>query len=51
MSLMAARYLFLFLFPPTTPKTGFDPFLNLVVDESVEEISDKERKEIGMVVS
>ena len=30
--------------------SGFDPFLNLVVDESVEEISDKERKEIGMVV-
>ncbi|KAI9019043.1 ribonucleoprotein LSM domain-containing protein [Hyaloraphidium curvatum] len=29
---------------------GFDPFLNLVVDESVEEISEKERKEIGMVV-
>ena len=30
---------------------GYDPFMNLVVDETVEEISPAERHNIGMVVS
>ena len=29
---------------------GFDQFMNLVVDETVEEVSAHERNEIGMVV-
>lgn len=29
---------------------GFDPFMNLVLDEAVEEVSPTEKKEIGMVV-
>ncbi|CAG8556272.1 5114_t:CDS:2 [Paraglomus brasilianum] len=29
---------------------GYDPFMNLVVDETVEEISPAERHNIGMVV-
>ena len=30
---------------------GFDPFMNLVVDDSVEVLKTSERKHIGMVVS
>lgn len=30
---------------------GFDPFMNLVVDESVEETKSGEKRSIGMVVS
>lgn len=30
---------------------GFDPFMNLVLDESVEECKDGTRNNIGMVVS
>lgn len=30
---------------------GFDPFMNLVLDESVEECKDGQRNNIGMVVS
>lgn len=30
---------------------GFDPFMNLVVDDSVEELKDGGRNQIGMVVS
>lgn len=30
---------------------GFDPFMNLVLDESVEESKDGQRNNIGMVVS
>lgn len=30
---------------------GFDPFMNLVVDESTEETKSGERRSIGMVVS
>lgn len=30
---------------------GFDPFMNLVLDESVEESKDGSRNNIGMVVS
>jgi len=29
---------------------GFDPFMNLVLDEAVEEVSPTEKKQIGMVV-
>jgi small nuclear ribonucleoprotein G len=29
---------------------GFDPFMNLVLDQAVEEVSDKERHGIGSVV-
>ena len=29
---------------------GFDPFMNLVLDESVEECKDGQRNNIGMVV-
>ncbi|KAI8802583.1 hypothetical protein BJ742DRAFT_684038 [Cladochytrium replicatum] len=29
---------------------GFDPFMNIVLDDVVEEISEKEKKNIGMVV-
>merc|ERR1711998_252042 len=29
---------------------GFDPFMNLVLDETIEEVSASERNEIGMVV-
>ncbi|ORX59037.1 like-Sm ribonucleo protein [Hesseltinella vesiculosa] len=29
---------------------GYDPFMNLVLDDAVEVISDKESKAIGMVV-
>lgn len=29
---------------------GFDQFMNLVIDETVEEVSASERNEIGMVV-
>ncbi|KAF4528547.1 hypothetical protein B566_EDAN017086 [Ephemera danica] len=29
---------------------GFDPFMNLVVDESIEEMKDGTKKNIGMVV-
>ncbi|CAG8594903.1 11103_t:CDS:2 [Paraglomus occultum] len=29
---------------------GYDPFMNLVVDETVEEVSPAERHNIGMVV-
>lgn len=29
---------------------GFDPFMNLVLDEAVEEVSAKEKHNIGMVV-
>jgi small nuclear ribonucleoprotein G len=30
---------------------GYDPFMNLVLDEAVEEITPAERHNIGMVVS
>lgn len=30
---------------------GFDPFMNLVLDEAVEEVSAQEKHNIGMVVS
>lgn len=30
---------------------GFDPFMNLVVDESVEECKDGSKNNVGMVVS
>lgn len=30
---------------------GFDPFMNLVVDESIEETKSGEKRSIGMVVS
>lgn len=30
---------------------GFDPFMNIVLDEAVEEVSASEKHEIGMVVS
>lgn len=30
---------------------GFDPFMNLVVDESIEECKDGSKNNIGMVVS
>ena len=30
---------------------GFDPFMNLVLDEAVEEVSAQEKHQIGMVVS
>lgn len=30
---------------------GFDPFMNVVIDESVEECRDGTRNNIGMVVS
>lgn len=30
---------------------GFDPFMNLVIDESIEETKSGERHSIGMVVS
>lgn len=30
---------------------GFDPFMNLVVDEGVEETKTGERRNVGMVVS
>ena len=30
---------------------GFDPFMNLVIDETVEETKDGNRNNIGMVVS
>ena len=30
---------------------GFDPFMNLVLDETVEEVSANEKHNIGMVVS
>lgn len=30
---------------------GFDPFMNLVVDESIEECRDGKKNNIGMVVS
>jgi small nuclear ribonucleoprotein G len=30
---------------------GFDPFMNIVLDEAVEEVSASEKNEIGMVVS
>lgn len=30
---------------------GFDPFMNLVIDEAVEECKTGEKNEIGMVVS
>ena len=30
---------------------GFDPFMNLVLDEAVEEVSAQEKNNIGMVVS
>ena len=30
---------------------GFDPFMNLVLDETVEEVSGREKHNIGMVVS
>ena len=30
---------------------GFDPFMNLVIDESVEETKVGEKRSIGMVVS
>ena len=30
---------------------GFDPFMNLVLDEAVEEVSSQEKHHIGMVVS
>ena len=30
---------------------GFDPFMNLVIDEAIEETKTGERNEIGMVVS
>ena len=30
---------------------GFDPFMNLVIDEAVEETKTGEKNEIGMVVS
>lgn len=30
---------------------GFDPFMNLVVDESIEECRDGKQNNIGMVVS
>ncbi|KAI8059269.1 hypothetical protein BC940DRAFT_314020 [Gongronella butleri] len=29
---------------------GYDPFMNLVLDEAVEEISPSEKKPIGMIV-
>ncbi|KAI8888757.1 like-Sm ribonucleoprotein [Backusella circina FSU 941] len=29
---------------------GFDPFMNIVLDEAVEEVSASEKHEIGMVV-
>ena len=29
---------------------GFDPFMNLVIDESVEDVKDGSRNPIGMVV-
>lgn len=29
---------------------GFDPFMNLVLDEAVEEVSAQEKHQIGMVV-
>lgn len=30
---------------------GYDPFMNIVLDETVEEVSASEKKNIGMVVS
>ena len=30
---------------------GFDPFMNLVLEEAVEEVSETERTDMGMVVS
>lgn len=30
---------------------GFDPFMNLVVDESIEECKDGSKNNVGMVVS
>lgn len=30
---------------------GFDPFMNIVVDESIEETKEGHKKNIGMVVS
>ena len=29
---------------------GFDPFMNLVIDDAFDEVSSKERHSIGMVV-
>ncbi|TPX72661.1 hypothetical protein SpCBS45565_g00051 [Spizellomyces sp. 'palustris'] len=30
---------------------GFDPFMNLVLEDTVEEVSESEKREIGSVVS
>jgi len=30
---------------------GFDPFMNLVLDETIEDVKDGSKKNIGMVVS
>jgi small nuclear ribonucleoprotein G len=30
---------------------GYDPFMNLVLDEAVEEVNDREKNDIGMIVS
>lgn len=30
---------------------GFDPFMNIVLDEAVENVSSSEKNEVGMVVS
>jgi small nuclear ribonucleoprotein G len=30
---------------------GYDPFMNIVLDEAVEEVSSSERHNIGMIVS
>ena len=30
---------------------GFDPFMNIVLDEAVEEVSSNEKHNIGMLVS